>query len=67
VKKLAALALPVAFVVMPAVAAACPASKRSSSCCGGALSEYASTFGIGLLVGVGSVAVETAVRRRKRS
>lgn len=66
VKKLAALALPVFMLALPAVASACPASKRSSSCGGSALGEYTSTFGIGLLVGVGSVAVESALRRRKK-
>jgi hypothetical protein len=47
------------------VAIACPAAARS--CCGSSLGEYASTFGIGLLAGVGSVALESAIRNRKRS
>jgi hypothetical protein len=68
VKKLALLALPVVMLVLPAVASACPAAKRTSSCCGsGGFADYGSTFGIGLLVGVGSVAVESALRRRRRN
>lgn len=54
-------------LLVPVLALACPAAARSSACCGTSLGEYASTFGIGLLAGVGSVALESALRKKKRS
>jgi hypothetical protein len=55
----------VVSMLVPAIALACPAAR--ASCCGSSLGEYASQFGLGLLAGVGSVAVESALRKRKRS
>ena len=63
--KLAAFTAGVVALFVPVVALACPAAARS--CCGSSLSEYASTFGVGLLAGVGSVALESALRKKKRS
>ena len=63
--KVAALLSGMATLFVPVLAMACPAAARS--CCGSSLGEYASTFGIGLLAGVGSVALESAIRKRKRS
>jgi hypothetical protein len=65
--KLAAFSAGLLSVLVPVVAIACPAAARSSSCCGSSLGEYASTFGVGLLAGVGSVALESAFRKKKRS
>jgi hypothetical protein len=64
-KKLAA-ALAFATTLLPTLALACPTSAAGHDCGGGQLGQYASTFGIGLLFGVGSIAVESALRRRKK-
>lgn len=54
-------------MIVPALAMACPGAAGNASCCGSAFGEYASQFGLGLLAGVGSIAVESALRKRKRS
>lgn len=62
------LGIGVVSVFVPVLAMACPAAARSAgACCGSSYGEYASTFGIGLLAGVGSVALESAWRKKKRS
>lgn len=53
-----------ALSFLPTLALACPASA-SHECAGSQLGQYASTFGIGLLFGVGSIAVESALKKRK--
>ena len=53
--------------LVPAIAAACPGSHGAaeSACCGGSsLTGYLLAVGAGLLVGVGSVAVERKLRRK---
>jgi len=54
-----------AFSLFPALALACP-SSASGAACGTALGQYVSTFGIGLLAGIGSIAVESAIRARRK-
>jgi hypothetical protein len=66
-RKLTGIAFGVLSLLVPVLAIACPAAARTSACCGSSLGEYASTFGIGLLAGVGSVALESALRKKKRS
>jgi hypothetical protein len=56
-----------AAVLAPAVAAACPGSHAAADCagCGGgsSLTGYILAVGAGLLVGVGSVALERKLRK----
>lgn len=49
----------------PALALACPGSAYESngSCCGG--SGTAPALGIGMIVGIGSVALESVLRKRR--
>lgn len=65
-KKLAAFGFALASMLAPAALFACPTAASAQDCCGSQLGQYASTFGIGLLIGVGSVAVESALRSRKK-
>lgn len=51
-------------VLVPAFALACP-SGRGYGSCGSGFGGYAAAVGIGLLVGLGSVAIERHLRRRK--
>jgi hypothetical protein len=64
--KAAGFAIGLFTMIVPVLAMACPGA-RGTACCGSAFGEYASQFGIGLLAGVGSVAIESALRKRKRS
>jgi hypothetical protein len=57
----------VAAVFVPAVAAACPgaAADAHASCCGGSSTTgYILAVGAGLLVGIGSVALERKLRHK---
>jgi hypothetical protein len=67
VKKLVVAAITFATTILPTIALACPTSAAAThDCCGSQLGQYASTFGIGLLFGVGSIAVESALRKKKK-
>ena len=50
----------------PALALACPGSANANqgSCCGGG-SGTAPALGIGMIVGIGSVALESVLRKRR--
>lgn len=61
----ALLALTIVFA--PALALACPGSAEANSgahCCGGG-SGTAPGLGIGMILGIGSVALENVLRKRR--
>jgi hypothetical protein len=64
-KTLAAVASSFVAAFVPAVAAACPSAASGAHGCGGGSSYagYVAAVGIGLLVGIGSVAVERKIKR----
>ena len=64
-KKLAPAFAPlVAFFFSPAVAMACPGSYESGRACGSHSCGYAAAIGIGLVLGMGSIAVERVLKKK---
>jgi hypothetical protein len=61
--KLAPLALALASVLSPAVAFACPGA--CGSCAGPGISGYVATLGVGMALGLASVAAQDWLRKRR--
>jgi hypothetical protein len=62
-RRLAPALFALSVVFAPALALACPGSANSGACCGS--SGTAPALGIGMIVGIGSVALENVLRRRR--
>ena len=63
-KKLAAAFAPLLVFFSPAVAMACPGSSESCRACGSHSYGYATAIGIGLVLGMGSIAFERVLKKK---
>ncbi len=55
-----------ATILAAPLALACPGAHSSCGACSVGFGGYVSAMSVGLLIGVGSVAVENLIRSRKR-